>query len=465
MSDTAQDRIDLDTLTDDEVMNLDPTQVQALMDAEASGGNEGSDQEEDANAEIVSEENLSEDDSNTDDPNDAASGSNGPDEPEVDENTTTDTETPEGQPVLDEDKPKDPPAKKSDAKSETKKPDGEAKDPKAVPDPDKKPEEEKEQKDLKDQKDAKPKADEKPAVDTNLATDFFKKVTAPFKADGRDMQVRSAEDAIRLMQMGVNYSRRMQEMKPLKAQDQTLKNNGLDTPEKINFMIDVAKGKPEAIRQLLKDHNIDPLDVDTSGDAPAYKAQDYRPDPKDQAFKDAIENTLAQEGGRELIVDVNSQWDDQSKEALRDQPVIFENLLAQKASGVYGKVNDEVRYQRSLGFLTDVPFLQAYHQVSVAMQKAGAIPSDQQVQSGGPAPVVPQNPAPVAAPVQAQQPAAPIDTGPRKAAPKPKTEQPNPNLSSTTQPRSTPSNGGGGQQEPDYSSMSDEDFLKLGAPS
>jgi len=50
-----------------------------------------------------------------------------------------------------------------------------------------------------------------------VSDDFFKKVSAPFKADGKDVQVRTPEEAVRLMQMGVNYSKRMKEMKPLRA--------------------------------------------------------------------------------------------------------------------------------------------------------------------------------------------------------------------------------------------------------
>jgi len=282
----------------------------------------------------------------------------------------------------------------------------------------------------------------KPTTDAAGAMDFYTKVTAPFKADGKDIQVRTPEDAIRLMQMGVNYSRRMQEMKPLRATDNLLKAHGLNDPEKLNFAIDLMKGKPEAIQKLLKDHKIDPIDMDVTKPT-GYKATNYQVDTKDQAFQDAIETTMAAEGGKDLIRDINSQWDDTSKEALRDQPDIFQNLLDQKEKGIYGKVKTELEYQRTMGYLTHVPFLQAYHQVSAAMHKAGVF-----------------NPAPT---TQVQSTGiAPIDTGTRKAV-LPKTEQPNPSLSSTTQPRVVPSNGGN-QNVPDYSTMSDADFLKLAPP-
>lgn len=418
MSDTAQDpkELDLDTLTDDQVMELGPDAVQALMEQEGQ--------------EDVSEENPNNEpgddpdpsDANDPDPNDDPGKE--PETPSSEEPEGDDPETPSEEPGEPKD---DTPAKEIPAENS-----GE---------PSKGKTEGKEE--PEDGKSGKEKS--KPADNTE-AVDFMAKITAPFKADGRDVKVRTAEDAIRLMQMGVNYNRRMQEMKPLKAQDAMLKQHGLDDPQKLSYLIDLSQGKPDAIQKLLKEKGIDPLDIDTSKDS-NYKATNYSPDTKDLDFQEAIQTTLAAPHGQDLINDVNAMWDDSSKEALRDQPQIFNNLLAQMDSGVYEKIKGELEYQRTLGHLTGVPFLQAYHEVGDAMQKAGVFdkPKDQ---SGG------------LAPLQAIKP-EPIDTGVRKAADKPKTEQPNPNLSST--PRNAPSNGGV-NDEKDYSSMSDEDFLKLGTP-
>jgi hypothetical protein len=101
-----------------------------------------------------------------------------------------------------------------------------------------------------------------------------------------------------------------------------------------------------------------------------------------------------------------------------------------------------------MGFLTDVPFVQAYHQVGDAMQKAGVFgpnltPKPKQIQ------------------VQSNGGQAPIDTGTRKAVLP--NAAPAPNLSSTQQPRVAPSSGQPTAQ-PDYWAMSDEEFLKLKPP-
>ncbi len=294
-------------------------------------------------------------------------------------------------------------------------------------------------------------------VTQEAANEFYKKLTGPIRADGRDITIRSAEDAIRLIQQGWNYSRRMEELKPVKALAQMLSSNGLNDPEKLNFLIDLSKGNKEAIQKLLADHKIDNLDLDSSK-AANYKPANYQPNPKDQAFREAVEHTATQEGGNELIADINASWDQESKQALREQPLIFQNLLAQRQSGVYGKIKAELEYQRSLGYFTNIPFLQAYHQVGTAMQNAGAFNPPvvkNEVHSMAPAAQVPVN--------QGQQ-QAPIDTGTRKAV-VPKNSPAPTNLSSISQPRKTiVSQPNAVPNVPDYAGMSDEEFRKLPPP-
>ena len=429
MSDTDQGRIDLDTLTDDQVMNLTPEEIEGLGSQE-NGEEDGTNEDDGADALNTDEADDSED---SDTAESVDEQSNEPDISEADEDAGTDEDEPEGEDP--QESPNESPAPEPAGEAEKSEEPVKGEDKPA----DKKP----------TAKELKTEAKEAETAQNIAANDFMQKVTAKFKANGKDHQFTSPEDITRLMQMGVDYSRNMQLMKPMKAMDAMLKTHDLNDPAKLSYLIDVKNGKPEAIMKLLKDNNIDPLDLNMADDAPSYKQSNYQADPKDVEFKEAIEITMQAPGGRELIADVNAMWDDKSKEALREEPVIFENLLAQKESGVYEQVNTELLRQRSLNFLTNVPFLQAYHQVSQAMENAGVLRS--KIQDGQPT----QASTPVAA--------VPLATGSRrKAAAKPKTVQPNP-PSSVSQPRSAPSSGAS-QNEPDYSSMSDEDFMKLGEP-
>lgn len=430
MSDTAQGPIDLDTLTDDEVMNLDPSQIQALMD------------QENAADEPVVETPDADDDLNADD--------NALDDDDADATAEAERVAAEEAAALEAAKLETPPGgddteipatPKEDDQSPEGTPEGEKPVKKAeVPAPkaeDKAPVEDKTK-----------KADAPVTAEVKAATEFYTEITKPFKADGKDFQVKTASEAIRLMQMGANYSRRMQEMKPLKAMDAVLKEHGLDNPDKLAQLIDIQKGDPAAIQKLLKDKGIDPLDIDVSK-ATTYTAKAYTADEKALNFKEAIDNTMAIDGGKELIADMHGKWDNESKDALYETPAIFESMLSQKSAvdsakvSDYSKINAEVERQRVLGYLTDVPFLQAYTQVSDAMANIDGLLTSSKKSN----PAVPAK--------------APIDTGVRKAAPKPKTELPNPTLSSTP-PKAAPSPAA--ENETDYATLTDEAFMALGVP-
>ena len=293
-----------------------------------------------------------------------------------------------------------------------------------------------------------PEGMDTPAVDAAIG--FFTEVTKPFKADGKDFTVRSPEDAIRLMQQGVNYSRRMQEIKPMKALNRMLTDQNLNDPAKLNFLIDVSKGDKEAITQLLKSHNIDPMDLDLEKDS-GYQARNYQGDPQDNDFRDALDTALTSPEGQALVSHIHKDWDKASKAKLRENPNIIGNLQELKASGIYDKVVEELTYQKSIGYLTNVPFLQAFDQVGEAMKKVGAFDN-------------PPNPAQTAnsmAPLQAGQPQSqPVASGARKQQ-APKKTVANPHLSSTPPSKQS---GNTTPKTPDFDKLSDEEFLKMAPP-
>ncbi len=285
------------------------------------------------------------------------------------------------------------------------------------------------------------------AVDSALG--FYNQITKPFKADGKDFTVRNPEDAIRLMQQGVNYSRRMQEIKPMKQLNRMLTDQELNDPNKLNFLIDLSKGDKSAITQLLKSHNIDPMDLDIEKDS-GYQANNYQGNPQDNEFRDALDVALTSPEGQALVTDIQRNWDSKSKASLREDPSIIGNLQELKASGVYDKVVEELKYQQNLGYLQGVPFLQAFDQVGEAMKKAGIFESSPDPATGGSS----------MAPLQSQPQNTPIATGGRKQT-APKKPSANPHLSSTP-----PSKQSGNMQTApvDFDKMSDEEFAKLAPP-
>jgi len=99
--------------------------------------------------------------------------------------------------------------------------------------------------------------DETPAEAS--AEDFMKEITAPFRANGKDMQIDSVEDVRKLMQMGANYNKKMAAIKPNLKFIKMLENNDLLNEESISYLIDLQKKDPAAIKKLLKDSGTNPL--------------------------------------------------------------------------------------------------------------------------------------------------------------------------------------------------------------
>lgn len=101
-------------------------------------------------------------------------------------------------------------------------------------------------------------------VDTGVNhQEFYNTLTKPFKANGREFQVTNPNDMIALMQKGLNYSKKMEEIKPNLNLIKTLEQYGLTDESKLSYLIDLHNKKPEAIAKLIKDSEIDLYEFDT----------------------------------------------------------------------------------------------------------------------------------------------------------------------------------------------------------
>lgn len=189
---------------------------------------------------------------------------------------------------------------------------------------------------------------------------FYDQVMKPFKANGREIQLRSPEEAIRLMQMGAGYGRKLQDMQPhLKTLRMLEKNNLLDQ-EKLGFLIDVNLKKPEAIKKLIKDSGIDPLDLNMDDNA-NYRPTDHSVSDNEVAFAEALKDVSSQPGGRDTIQHINSTWDQKSKEFLWGNPEVLTVIQDQRQNGIYDTITAEIDRKKMLGEIApNVPFLEAY---------------------------------------------------------------------------------------------------------
>ena len=200
----------------------------------------------------------------------------------------------------------------------------------------------------------------------------YEQIMAPFKANGKTMQVKSVEEAIQLMQMGANYTRKMQELQPHRKTLLMLENNGLLDEGKLSFLIDLDKKNPEAIKKLLQDANINPLDVDMDKES-TYQEGNHKVSDEEAQFRLVLDELNSNPVGRETLQTINSTWDQASKEVLWKQPEVMNTIHQQRENGVYARIMAEIDRRRTLGVIqVGVPFLEAYRVVGDELHKAGA---------------------------------------------------------------------------------------------
>ena len=196
---------------------------------------------------------------------------------------------------------------------------------------------------------------------------FYEKIMTPFKANGKLITLKTPEEAIQLMQMGANYTRKMQAIAPYKKTLLMLENNGLLDEDKLSFLIDLDKKNPEAIKKLIKDAGIDPMDIDTSTE-PQYKEGSHKVSNEEAAFMTVLDDLKQSQDGMQTIKEINSNWDDASKNILWSSPNIMRTIHQQRENGVYQLIVDEMERQRTLGNISpETPFLVAYKQIGDAL--------------------------------------------------------------------------------------------------
>lgn len=201
---------------------------------------------------------------------------------------------------------------------------------------------------------------------------FHDQVMAPFQANGKAIQLRSVDEAIQLMQQGANYTRKMQAIAPHRKVLMMLENNGLLDESKLSRLIDLEKKNPDAIRALVKEAGIDPLDIDVQGESTYTPGNHAVPD-EAVAFQTTLDEVSSTPDGQETVRQITASWDPESKAELWKDPSILGTIHQQRISGVYDRVVAEIERQRTIGAIpANVSLLNAYRVIGERMTQAGA---------------------------------------------------------------------------------------------
>lgn len=180
-----------------------------------------------------------------------------------------------------------------------------------------------------------------PKVDYKALEEIF---TKGIKANGKEIKPRNVQDVISLMQMGANYTKKMQDLKPHRKIIESL-NKAEINEETLNFLIDVHKGDKEAIKKLMVKHSVDPLDLD-------LEKNDYRPN-KNIVGDDDVEyaETLddIQPSLPKIQEILGSKWDAKSKQMLLNNPALLRGLHEEIEMGRFDMLQAQLESEKTFG--------------------------------------------------------------------------------------------------------------------
>ena len=199
----------------------------------------------------------------------------------------------------------------------------------------------------------------------------MERLLVPFKANGRTVQVNSVDDAISLMQMGANYNKKMQGLKPNMKFLKMLESNGLLDESKLSFLIDLDKRNPDAINKLVAESGVDPMDIDTTK-AGSYQAKTYAVDERELELDSVLSDLKDSEHYSRTLDVVANKWDAKSKGIISSNPEILKIIHNHVRDGHYDLIEQAMENERMLGRLQGISDIDAYKQIGDALHAKGA---------------------------------------------------------------------------------------------
>jgi hypothetical protein len=218
-------------------------------------------------------------------------------------------------------------------------------------------------------------ADTKTDPDAASVIDYkveYEKLTAPFKANGLDIQVKNTDEIISLMQMGANYHKKMASLKPSLKIMKLLERHELLDESKLGYLIDLSKKDPAAITKLMKDSGIDPLSIDTDADS-TYTPKTSRISDTEMALESVLEAIQETPSYARTLKVVSETWDDASRNVIAADPKIISIINEHIGSGIFDKVINEVERARRFGKLQGVSDFEAYKQMGDYLHSQGQL--------------------------------------------------------------------------------------------
>lgn len=206
-----------------------------------------------------------------------------------------------------------------------------------------------------------------PENNTTLSDEEFRRlITSPFRANNTEVKVDKPEDVIKFMQMGMNYQKKLGAIRPHLGTLKSLEQHGLLDKDKINFMVELMEGKPEAVAQFLKDKQIDIYSLPDLEDT-AYKPNNYIPTEQQLTFDETVQELSESATGRLVLTDIKG-WDTASVDEVYKDPTLLKSLQSHAENGLYRDTMSILTREMALGNIpSNTPMIDAYDRIATQL--------------------------------------------------------------------------------------------------
>lgn len=179
----------------------------------------------------------------------------------------------------------------------------------------------------------------------DFESEYRKLIGSPIKANGKEIKLDSIDDAIRFIQMGANYYKKVEQLKPAQKIIAMLESKDMLDESKLSFAIDLLNKNPQAIHQLISDMDISEIVDDTK----EYKPTDYSVSDQELALDNALKEIKDTPTFNRTIEVLGGQWDKQSREIVKRNPQAITLINQHIESGIFDTVTAEVEKRKMLG--------------------------------------------------------------------------------------------------------------------
>jgi len=176
--------------------------------------------------------------------------------------------------------------------------------------------------------------------------DFYNQATGEFVANGRVMQApKDPKKIIQALQKAAGFDDKMKAFKKYRPFITPLQEKGiLDDPDKFNLMMSAMDGDTEAIKKVISNAELDPIELDMENID--YKSANLVSSNIELAYEDVMESA-EQNGVREQVQKVvGGDWDDKSIVELLEDPENSADLVQHLSTGIYDLVQERIAQKK-----------------------------------------------------------------------------------------------------------------------